>query len=391
MKKIFLLALLSVFLISIPVSGLAQTADNYMTRGEFVEQLIQQAGIDLGGKTVQQYLVERGILLGDGKGNYNLNQPITYKQIGFILSRFYGLSKMDAHQLKENEKYIYALEEGFLPRYVTLDNKVTSSEGKKIIELLFSKSKEAYEILKKVSSSEMNTMRLNADLKIGMDFKDKNIIPFDSMNMTVSAEMDTNTGVYEKIGIDIPLIGYKEIEEYIIGDRIYMKSPEDNQWVYTTVQGLSTLKGAENMQMPDVLSEDTLYRMVSNSVIDGKEVYVINTYIKISDMKKLDEVMNMLGMNDLMGMNYSNMFEGMYGKYTYYVDTKTNNIVRVDIASKIYFKDGILENGQPVPLKWEMISGSMNYSNINDPDIKVVLPDEAKNAQELTMPDMPQK
>ncbi|WP_026487173.1 DUF6612 family protein [Caldanaerobius polysaccharolyticus] len=386
MKKIFLLALVSILLISLPISGLAQTDNSYMTRGEFVNLLIQQAGVDLGGKTVQQYLIDKGILFGDGKGNLGLDRPITYRQIGYILSRFYGLSKMDVHQLSENEKYVYALEEDLLPKYVSLDSKVTSSEGKKIIESLFSKSKEAYEILKKASGIQLSTMRINGGFKIIMGLKDESVIPFDSIDMTFNADMD-NTGIYEKIGFNIPQIGDQQVEEYIIGDRIYLKSSEDNQWAYMTVQGLSNLKDANNIQMPDVLNEDTLFRMADNSVIDGKEVYVIDAYTKITDMEKLNEVIKMMGMNNL--MNYNDVFESMYGKYTYYIDTTTNNVVRVNMAVKIYTKDGISENGQPVPLKWEMISGSMNCSNINDPDIKVVLPEEAKNARELTIPDLP--
>ena len=38
-----------------------------------------------------------------------------------------------------------------------------------------------------------------------------------------------------------------------------------------------------------------------------------------------------------------------------------------------------------------MVSGTMSYTNLNSPDVKVELPDEAKNAKELAVPQLPQK
>lgn len=94
-----------------------------MTRGEFVNQLIKASSIDLGGKDVTGYLTSNGILVGDSKGNLIFDQPITYNQIATILSRFYGLSKLDAHQIN-GPQYVYALEERFLPKDAVLSDKV---------------------------------------------------------------------------------------------------------------------------------------------------------------------------------------------------------------------------------------------------------------------------
>lgn len=98
--------------------------------------------------------------------------------------------------------------------------------------------------------------------------------------------------------------------------------------------------------------------------------------------------MKSLGLNNALpaSFNVSNILGGMYGKYTYYIDKTTNQSLKSDMFMKVYYKEGVSVQGQLLPIKWEMVSGSMTYSNINDTKLNVILPHDAQNAKELTVP-----
>ena len=386
MKKYISIFLVTMMIAAIPVIGLAaQPGSNYMTRQEFINDLIKGAGINLGGKDVSQYVVDNRILEGDGKGNLLLSEPITYEQIATILSRFYGLSMIDAHQINESQ-YVYALEEGLIPQDVSLSDKVTKDEGQQILSNLFVNYGEAKDLINNTKGTKLKSGSLAGNMKVSMGFNDGVSIPFDTVSMQVYADYNLDTGIHEVLSMNIPNVGETTIEEYLMGDKIYVKSP-DGQWNYMTVPGMSNALNMQNFQQNNLLNEDVLYRFGGTSVLNGKEVNVIDAYVKMTDVSKIDEYLNTLGLSNLLGgMKYGDLFDGMYGKFAYYIDANTNEVYKVDMIMKIVYKQGAKIEGQDIPIRWEMVSGSMVYSNINSNDVKIELPDDAKNAKELAVP-----
>ena len=386
MKKYVSLFLIAMMITAIPVFGLAaQPSSNYMTRQEFLNDLIKEAGIDLGGKDVSQYVVDNRILEGDGKGNLLLSEPITYEQIATILSRFYGLSMIDAHQV-EGSEYVYALEEGLIPQDVLLNRKVTVDEGQQILSKIFDSYSKVKDMIDDTKNTTVKSGSLNGNMKVNVGFNNDVALPFDTVSAQVYADFNLDQGIHEVISMTIPNAGSMNVEEYMMGDKVYVKSP-DGQWSYMSVPGMSNITNLEKLQQQNNLfSKDVLYRYAGTSYLNGKTVNVVYAYTKITDMSKVDDLIKALGLGNILnGMTYSDLVDGVYEKCVYYIDANTNQVNQLDMILKIAYKQGAKVGGVEMPLKWEMVSGSMVYSNVNE-NVNVVLPDDAKNAKELTVP-----
>ncbi|SNX53159.1 hypothetical protein [Thermoanaerobacterium sp. RBIITD] len=386
MKKFISIFLVTMMIAAIPVIGLAaQPGSNYMTRQEFINDLIKGAGINLGGKDLSQYVVDNRILEGDGKGNLMLSEPITYEQIATILSRFYGLSMIDAHQV-EGSEYVYALEEGLIPQDVLLNRKVTVDEGQQILSKIFDSYSKVKDMIDGSKNTTVKSGSLTGNMKIAVGFNNGVASPFDTVSAQVYADFNLDQGIHEVIGMTIPNAGSMNVEEYMMGDKVYVKSP-DGQWSYITVPGMSNITNLEKLQQQNNLfSKDVLYRYAGTSYLNGKTVNVVYAYTKITDMSKVDDLIKALGFGNILnGMTYSDLVDGVYGKCVYYIDANTNQVNQLDMILKITYKKGAKVGGVEMPLKWEMVSGSMVYSNVNE-NVNVVLPDDAKNAKELTVP-----
>ncbi|ORX24557.1 hypothetical protein BVF91_01395 [Thermoanaerobacterium sp. PSU-2] len=386
MKK-FVSFFLSVMLVAaIPVFGLAaQPSPSYMTRQEFVNDLVKGYGIDLSGQDISQYVKSNHILEGDGKGNLMLSDPITYQQVATILSRFYGLSMIDAHQI-EGPEYVYALEEGLIPQDVSLNDKVTEDEGQQLLSNIFDNYDKVKDMIDSSKNSTMKSGSISGNMKIAIGFNNGVALPFDTVSTQVYADFNLDQGIHESISMTIPNEGSMDVEEYMMGDKVYVKSP-DGQWSYMTVPGMSNIMNLEKLQQQNNLfSKDVLYRYAGTSYLNGKAVDVVYAYTKITDMSKIDDLVNALGLGSILnGMKYSDLVDGAYGRSVYYIDATTNQVSKLDMIVKIVYKQGAKIGGVEIPLKWEMVSGSMVYSNING-NVNVVLPDDAKNAKELTVP-----
>lgn len=92
-------------------------------------------------------------------------------------------------------------------------------------------------------------------------------ILFNSMKMSIKADFDLNTGIHEVLNINVPGVENPEVEEYLMGNKIYVKS-HDGQWSYMTVPGLSTLKELQNLQLQNNLfDKNVLYRYAGTTFI----------------------------------------------------------------------------------------------------------------------------
>ncbi|MBP2071211.1 hypothetical protein [Thermoanaerobacterium butyriciformans] len=386
MKKFITIFLVVMLVAAIPVFGLAaQTSSSYMTRQEFVSDLVKGYGIDLSGQDISQYVKNNHILEGDGKGNLMLSDPITYGQMATILSRFYGLSMIDAHQI-EGPEYVYALEDGLIPQDAPLNEKVTEDEGQQILSKIFDNYSKVKDLIDGTKNTTVKSGSLNGNMKVNVGFNNDVALPFDTVSTQVYADYNLEQGIHEVISMSIPNAGSMTVEEYMMGDKVYVKSP-DGEWSYMSVPGMSNIMNLEKLQQQNNLfSKDVLYRYAGTTYLDGKAVDVVYAYTKITDMSKVDDLINTLGLGNILnGMTYSDLVDGVYGKYVYYIDTNTNTVSKLDMLFKIAYKQGAKVGGVEMPLKWEMVSGSMVYSNVNG-NVNVVLPDDTKNAKELTVP-----
>ncbi|WKV09880.1 hypothetical protein Q2T46_05480 [Thermoanaerobacterium sp. CMT5567-10] len=386
MKKFITIFLVVMLVAAIPVFGLAaQTSSSYMTRQEFVSDLVKGYGIDLSGQDISQYVKNNHILEGDGKGSLMLSDPITYGQMATILSRFYGLSMIDAHQI-EGPEYVYALEDGLIPQDAPLNEKVTEDEGQQILSKIFDNYSKVKDLIDGTKNTTVKSGSLNGNMKVNVGFNNDVALPFDTVSTQVYADYNLEQGIHEVISMSIQNAGSMTVEEYMMGDKVYVKSP-DGEWSYMSVPGMSNIMNLEKLQQQNNLfSKDVLYRYAGTTYLNGKAVDVVYAYTKITDMSKVDDLINTLGLGNILnGMTYSDLVDGVYGKYVYYIDTNTNTVFKLDMLFKIAYKQGAKVGGVEMPLKWEMVSGSMVYSNVNG-NVNVVLPDDAKNAKELTVP-----
>ena len=387
MKKVLSTTLVLLMVLSLPVAAMAQQPAA-VTKGSYLELLLNKADTDLGGKTYVDYARENGILKGNTKDNLGLEDPLTYKTAGIILSRFLGLSSLDDKQDDPAKEYANAAEYGLLGADVSDSNsKVTPEAAERIIDDLFTNSDAAKKYVEGVNNQDTDTFRFDNDAVVRIFGNGKDIPEDITMKLSTKTEFDMATGIHQVIEGEPD----QSIEQYILKDGTYQKAKDENgkeRWTVIKGQAMPDLNKIPQISpdQTEYVDKSTVYRDMGETTIDGKKVRRIDTFINLNDMSFINYVLDSMmmaqsGEEITEGQNIGDMFKGMHGRMIYYIDPETNLIQSAKMYVRMDLNQEFEISGQPVPMSSMMMSDTVRYYDYGNPDITIELPEEANNAE----------
>jgi len=387
MKKVLSTTLVLLMVLSLPVAAMAQQPAA-VTKGAYLELLLNKADTDLGGKTYMDYARENGILKGNTEDNLGLEDPLTYKTAGIILSRFLGLSSLDDKQDDPAKEYANAAEYGLLGADVSDSNsKVTPAAAERIIDDLFTNSDAAKKYVEGVNNQDTDTFRFDNDAVVRIFGNGKDIPEDITMKLSTKTEFDMATGIHQVIEGEPD----QSIEQYILKDGTYQKAKDENgkeRWTVIKGQAMPDLNKIPQISpdQTEYVDKSTVYRDMGETTIDGKKVRRIDTFINLNDMSFVNDVLNSMmmaqsGEEITEGQNIGDMFKGMHGRMIYYIDPETNLIQSAKMYVRMDLNQEFEISGQPVPMSSMVMSDTVRYYDYGNPDIVIELPEEANNAE----------
>ncbi len=387
MKKVLSTTLVLLMVLSLPVAAMAQQPAA-VTKGAYLELLLNKADTDLGGKTYMDYARENGILKGNTEDNLGLEDPLTYKTAGIILSRFLGLSSLDDKQDDPAKEYAHAAEYGLLGADVSDSNsKVTPAAAERIIDDLFTNSDAAKKYVEGVNNQDTDTFRFDNDAVVRIFGNGKDIPEDITMKLSTKTEFDMATGIHQVIEGEPD----QSIEQYILKDGTYQKAKDENgkeRWTVIKGQAMPDLNKIPQISpdQTEYVDKSTVYRDMGETTIDGKKVRRIDTFINLNDMSFVNDVLNSMmmaqsGEEITEGQNIGDMFKGMHGRMSYYIDPETNLIQSAKMYVRMDLNQEFEISGQPVPMSSMVMSDTVRYYDYGNPDIVIELPEEANNAE----------
>ena len=387
MKKVLSTTLVLLMVLSLPVAAMAQQPAA-VTKGAYLELLLNKADTDLGGKTYMDYARENGILKGNTEDNLGLEDPLTYKTAGIILSRFLGLSSLDDKQDDPAKEYAHAAEYGLLGADVSDSNsKVTPAAAERIIDDLFTNSDAAKKYVEGVNNQDTDTFRFDNDAVVRIFGNGKDIPEDITMKLSTKTEFDMATGIHQVIEGE----PNQSIEQYILKDGTYQKAKDENgkeRWTAIKGQAMPDLNKIPQISpdQTEYVDKSTVYRDMGETTIDGKKVRRIDTFINLNDMSFVNDVLNSMmmaqsGEEITEGQNIGDMFKGMHGRMSYYIDPETNLIQSAKMYVRMDLNQEFEISGQPVPMSSMVMSDTVRYYDYGNPDIVIELPEEANNAE----------
>ncbi len=387
MKKVLSTTLVLFMVLSLPVAAMAQQSA-VVTKGAYLELLLNKADTDLGGKTYVDYARENGILKGNTEDNLGLEDPLTYKTAGIILSRFLGLSSLDDKQDDPAKEYAHAAEYGLLGADVSDSNsKVTPAAAERIIDDLFTNSDAAKKYVEGVNNQDTDTFRFDNDAVVRIFGNGKDIPEDITMNLSTKTEFDMATGIHQVIEGEPD----QSIEQYILKDGTYQKAKDENgkeRWTVIKGQAMPDLNKIPQISpdQTEYVDKSTVYRDMGETTIDGEKVRRIDTFINLNDMSFINDVLNSMmmaqsGEEITEGQNIGDMFEGMHGRMTYYIDPETKLIQSAKMYVRMDLNQEFEISGQLVPMSSMVMSDTVRYYDYGNPDIVIELPEEANNAE----------
>ena len=387
MKKVLSTTLVLLMVLSLPVAAMAQQPAA-VTKGAYLELLLNKADTDLGGKTYVDYARENGILKGNTEDNLGLEDSLTYKTAGIILSRFLGLSSLDDKQDDPAKEYAHAAEYGLLGADISDSNsKVTPAAAEKIIDDLFTNSDAAKKYVEGVNNQDTDTFRFDNDAVVRIFGNGKDIPEDITMKLSTKTEFDMATGIHQVIEGEPD----QSIEQYILKDGTYQKAKDENgkeRWTVIKGQAMPDLNKIPQISsdQTEYVDKSTVYRDMGETTIDGKKVRRIDTFINLNDMSFINDVLNSMmmaqsGEEITEGPNIGDMFKGMHGRMIYYIDPETKLIQSAKMYVRMDLNQEFEISGQPVPMSSMMMSDTVRYYDYGNPDIVIELPEEANNAE----------
>ncbi|MCR4431399.1 MAG: S-layer homology domain-containing protein [Tepidanaerobacteraceae bacterium] len=276
---------------------------------------------------------------------------------------------------------------------------IKPDEAAEILVNVFGTDKEAKAILDEANekNKDINSMRAKGamSMKINMETQDGSLLPVNT-DATFNSEISKDMVIHQIVETSVPDIAKSgalqkiTIEEYLDKDYIYvlaggqdgqkkwmkMKNPVpmafDKQFIS---QQKEMMKGFEGM---------VHYRLLGNEMLDGKKVYKIAVYSRIDDMVKLFDMLGSVGEQEKQALGAANsIIKSIYMSGIMYVGVEDKLVYKADIAATISM-DAEKQKGSPAVISSMEMEASYDYYDYNA-DINAVIPDEAKNAEEIDL------
>ena len=411
MKKIVLLLVLVLLLTAGAVQG-----EEGLSRGEFAAMLVEACKME-SALSPADLLVQKGIMKGYPDGELYLERGITRLEAVTLVAKTLGVSEFvvvepaDGELLLNEGHWGYAFY-SWLDRFGLMEGNpeqlLTKEEGKAFLDSIFSSDPAALAKIEEsqASTKTINTLRsvisgyVNMVPRPGVEGAEE--IPPIAFQMRAVQEMIMPGTMHQTtvMETEIPEVGKQELatEMYLVDGKIYQKLPSnietgEMQWVRYPEEMFPNLEqmmsaGDAASVTPSGLEDYLYYRLLGTAEMNGEEVYEIVTYGRVDDFTKfMEAAAGQLGSNQqiqgLLEMGVS-MIESMSFWGIQYIGVQDSMTKSADMYFIINFADELAGTPNPIEaLQMKMKIEEMSYNE----DLEIVLPDEARDAPLMEMPE----
>jgi hypothetical protein len=402
-----------------------QPQENTITRGEFFTMLVK--AIDLPEATAQDTykdvpkdselakvvtkLKANGVISGYKDGTIHPERPLKEVEALAMISRALGIpnqplpgveSPLPAfHWARNTAAWLTAAK--FDYKWNNVERALTKQEAQALIGQMLSTSDAAKKLLEESQKAQkdVRSFRITGSMSMRMVLKDKALADLSAeehkvldsmakgMSMKVEGAFEMPNKMHMKTNMDIPgmkeiEMGQMSIEQYIIGKDMYMKMPEgipaDEK--DKTASGWMKMQNAFPVDMeammkqqlsglPKELEKKVFYRDLG----DGQLAFQ-GRIDKLSDLSSL--MGSMQGMEAIMEQA-DTMLGSIYMQGVMTLDAQTKMLKDMKVQIVIGYKEA-----KDMPFKQMIMTQDMKYSDYNG-NVKIELPEAAKNAKEMTM------
>jgi hypothetical protein len=410
-KKIVLLLVLVLLLTAGAVQG-----EEGLSRGEFAAMLVEACKME-SALSPADLLVQKGIMKGYPDGELYLERGITRLEAVTLVAKTLGVSEFvvvepaDGELLLNEGHWGYAFY-SWLDRFGLMEGNpeqlLTKEEGKAFLDSIFSSDPAALAKMEEsqASTKTINTLRsvisgyVNMVPRPGVEGAEE--IPPIAFQMRAVQEMIMPGTMHQTtvMETEIPEVGKQELatEMYLVDGKIYQKLPSnietgEMQWVrypeemFPNLEQMMSAEDAASVT-PSGLEDYLYYRLLGTAEMNGEEVYEIVTYGRVDDFTKfMEAAAGQLGSNQqiqgLLEMGVS-MIESMSFWGIQYIGVQDSMTKSADMYFIINFADELAGTPNPIEaLQMKMKIEEMSYNE----DLEIVLPDEARDAPLMEMPE----
>lgn len=385
-----------------------------ITRGAFVQMLAKAANIpeeevsnvenlpkDL--KKDARYakavaaLWEKGILKGAPDGKAYLDNPVKNIEAKIFIARVWDIpEKLIFSKEASAEKTLDLQLLSWIEEYFAKIDKSTLkvSDAAKILSDIFKTDEKASTIVEDSNekNKDIKSLKVKGDMTLNLVIKPEIPKKPTGINAKFNSEFSKDKKVHQVINTTIPLIDKPiSVEQYMDKDYIYMNVPEDEEttkWVKmkNPISEIFDEKFiASNQDVLKNLDIKTPYSILGTEELEGKKVYKIAFYSRVADMSQFAKIFgNMMDAESQKMLEQAyDMIDSMFVKGIVYMGVEDELVYKADMAYSIVLGDLGLDNKE-IPFELDSIKANMkfNYYDYNS-DIKIDIPEEAKNAEEI--------
>ncbi|HHV82718.1 MAG TPA: hypothetical protein GXX43_03510 [Tepidanaerobacter syntrophicus] len=352
-------------------------------------------------------LWDRNILNGFA-GNAYPERPITGMEALALTARMLGIPEdvisegsgnSSDEESVDYELYSWIIDQNFTQKNINSTDELKAGDAASLLVNVFGIDEDAKSIIDMANekSKDIKSFRADGDMQIRMDMSAGDT-SMEGLEVASTLNMEyTKDAYHQKMTQTIK--GLEEsidLEQYIDKDYIYTLTD--------TGEGEAEWTKMKNF-MPMLFDEDFLtqqqdwakdiediasYKLLGKVTIDGKEYYKVATYSRLEDLSKifsaipgfseeeipgLEEAENIVKFIAVRGINYVSVEDGLTSK------AKAS-------ATALFNEDA--QKDSPLAVKALEMSMNYNYHDYNA-DIEIEIPDEAKNAEEVNLEELPEE
>ena len=207
------------------------------------------------------------------------------------------------------------------------------------------------------------------------------------MTSTVQMDFVMPDRMRQVITMNVPGMGEIEIDQYLVGSKIYQKlvNPETAEvmWQYMNLPfDIEALLAEQTPGFQESMLQKFNYKYLGTANLNGQEVHKIGYYGKVNDMAELGGLMPQAAGDDAaMGQLLAQTAELISSISLW-------GITYVGVEDGLSYGDktgALIGYGEAVPIATAEMSMEISKYNY-DPEITVELPEEAKDAVEIVLP-----
>lgn len=341
-------------------------------------------------------LCKKGILKGASDGKAYLDNPVKNIEAKIFIARVWGIPEELIFSKETNEKNLDSQLLSWIEEHFNRTDKNTLkvSDAAKILSDIFKTDEKASSIVEESNekNKDMKSLKVKGDMTLNLVIKPEIPEMPTGINAKFSSEFSKDKKVHQVIDTNIPLINQPiSVEQYMDKDYIYMNVPEDEEttkWVKmkNPVSEIFDDKFIElNQDILKNLDIKTPYSLLGNEELEGRKVYKIAFYSRMADMSQFAKIFGSMmdAENQEMLEQTYDMIDSMFVKGIAYIGVEDGLVYNADLDYDIVLGDLGLDS-EEIPFKLDSIKANMRFAYYDyNSDIKIDIPEEAKNAEEI--------